>query len=127
MKYSPRTSIYTTVYSRSASFTSLTCLVALGTRIGRALDKGKRGSESCGWSLLMYKDYLLYDPILGRDDLHDYVTEFRMWRSCWSSVLKSSLPNTVFDTYEQCLQNYPVTKKLLLIYATLPGHSICYS
>lgn len=71
-------------------------------------------------ALLKYKDYLLNDPVLGLDDVHDYVTEHSMWRSRWSSVPKSSWPNTILNAYDQCSQNYPVTKKLLHIYATLP-------
>lgn len=61
--------------------------------------------------------------MLGLDDTHDYVTEFTMWRSRWSAVEKSSWPTTILDTYEQCSPNYPVTKKLLLMYATLPVSS----
>lgn len=41
----------------------------------------------------------------------------------WSAVEKSSWPTTILDTYEQCSPNYPVTKKLLLMYATLPVSS----
>lgn len=74
-------------------------------------------------SLLLYKNFLINDSMLGLDDTHDYVTEFTMWRSRWSAVEKSSWPTTILDTYEQCSPNYPVTKKLLLMYATLPVSS----
>ena len=73
-------------------------------------------------SLLMYKSFLITinDSVEGLDDVHDYQTDFTMWRSRWSDVETSSWPTTILDTYEQCSKNYPVTKKLLLIYASLP-------
>ena len=59
----------------------------------------------------------------GLDDVHEYQTEFTMWRSRWSDVEKSSLPTSILETYDQCSLNYAVTKQLLLIYATLPVSS----
>lgn len=64
-------------------------------------------------SLLLYKNFLINDSMLGLDDTHDYVTEFTMWRSRWSAVEKSSWPTTILDTYEQCSPNYPVIKKIV--------------
>ena len=70
-------------------------------------------------ALNMYKNLLL-DHIT---DAEEYAVEYKLWRGRWDAVEKDSIPLSVCDILEMCSENYPVTKRLLQISASLPVSS----
>ena len=66
-------------------------------------------------ALNMYKHFVLHHTT----DAKDYEVEYKLWKGKWNILEKDLLPLSICGTLAKYSENYPVTKILLQIHASL--------